>query len=168
MQELTINENIRFKEVLLIDQDGNQLGLMHTKTALAKAQEADLDLVCVAPRAVNPVCKIMDYGKYKFEQQKKERAAKKNQHNSELSEIQLTYTIQEHDIQTKVKTAKRLIKEKGNYVRVVLRLRGRETTFIEEAKSIVDHFIHCCEEFAKVKKEIFVEGRDITAVIEGR
>lgn len=168
MNELKKNNEITFKKVLVISETGEQLGLMSTSDAIAIAISRSLDLVCVSPNAATPVCKIMNYGKYKFDSIKKEKAAKKNQHNAETSEIQLSYTIQENDMRTKAKTCQRLIEDKGNFVRVVLRLRGREVTMMDLAKTKLERFIEMCSEFAKVKKEIFVEGRDIKVILEKR
>lgn len=166
MTELLKNEEINFKKVLVISDTGDQLGVMTPREGIKLALEKNLDLVCVAPNASTPVCKFMNYGKYKFETIKKEKAAKKNQHIVETSEIQMSYTIQENDMLIKAKTCKRLIEEKGNIVRVVLRLRGREVTMTDLAKDKVVRFIEMCTDFAKVKKDIFVEGRDIKVILE--
>lgn len=168
MIEYKINNEIlklQLQNVMVVDTNGNSLGMMNPRSALYKARDNNLDLVLIAPKAATPVCKIMDYGKFKYDQQKKEKLTKRNQQNTEVSEIQLTYTIQEHDMETKAKTAKRLIEEKGNDVRIVLRLRGREASLKDYAKDKVVHFIELCREFAKVKKEIFIEGRDIKAIL---
>lgn len=138
---------------------------MSSKDAYFKAMNAGMDLVCVSPNAPIPVCKIMDYGKYKFDKQKHERLAKKNQQNSGMSEVQISYVIQEHDLLVKAKTAQRLI-EKGNSVRIVLRLRGREMSFVDAAKEKVKHLIELCSEFSKVRKDIYLEGRDLKVIIE--
>lgn len=155
----------KFKTVLLIDENGNQVGVLPANAALYKANEKNLDLVCVAPKASTPVCKIMDYGKYKFDQKKKEKEIKKNSQKIETSEIQISYTIAEHDLKVKANTAKRLI-EKGNNVRIVLRLRGREVTMTDLAKEKVKKLVSFCSDFSTVKKEIVVEGRDIKVVLE--
>lgn len=166
MIELLKNSEITFKKVLVISDTGEQLGVMNPREAVVLAQEKNLDLVCVAPNAPTPVCKFMNYGKYKFETIKKEKAAKKNQHTIETSEIQMSYTIQENDMLIKAKTCKRLIEEKGNIVRIVLRLRGREATMADLAKEKVKRFIEMCSDFSKVKKDIFIEGRDIKVILE--
>lgn len=166
MTELQINRDIPFKNVLVIDDNGEQLGVMPLKDALFKAQLKGLDVVCVAPKAATPVCKLMDYNKYKFTQIKKEKEAKKNQKQTTIAEIQLTYTIMEHDMKIKAKTCKRLIEEKNAEVRVVLRLRGREVTLSDLAKDKLKHFVELCSEFASVKKDIFDEGRDLKVILE--
>lgn len=111
--------------MLVIDEDGRQLGTMSRNKGIMIAKEKDLDLVCVSPNVKDPVCKIMDYGKYRFTQQKKEKENRKNQSSNSLSEVQFSYATQLHDLETKVATAKRLI-EKGNTVQLMLKLRGRE------------------------------------------
>ena len=166
MIEYKINNDITAKSVMVVLENGQSLGIMNIRDALYKAKNYNLDLVLISPKSATPVCKIMDYGKFKYEQQKKERAAKKNQHITEISEIQLTYTIQEHDMLTKSKTAKRLIEERGNDIRVVLRLRGREINMIDRATEKVQHFVELCKDFAKVKKETFSDGRDIKVILE--
>ena len=167
MTEYKINREIPFKRVMVVTEEGNSLGVMHINEAIAKATESSLDLVCIAPNAATPVCKIIDYGRFKYNLSKKEKAAKKNQHNTEISEIQLTYTIQEHDLMVKANTAKRLIQDKGNDVRVVLRLRGREINMKDVATEKLQHFVELCKPFSKVKKEIMLDGRDIKVVLEG-
>lgn len=166
MIELQKNNEITFKKILVISDTGEQLGVMVPKEGIKLAFEKNLDLVCVAPNTAIPVCKFMNYGKYKFETIKKEKANKKNQHVVETSEIQMSYTIQENDMLIKAKTCKRLIEEKGNMVRVVLRLKGREVTMLDLAKEKVKKFIEMCSGFAKVKKDIFIEGRDIKIILE--
>lgn len=168
MKELKKNNEITFKKVLVISENGEQLGVMGTPEAIMKAYHRGLDLVCVAPDAPTPVCKILDYGKYRFEMLKKEKAIKKSQNQNmiETSEIQMSYTIQKNDMLTKAKTCKRLVEEKGNNVRVVLRLRGREINLIDLAKEKVVQFIDMCSDFAKVKKELHIEGRDIKVILE--
>lgn len=168
MIELQINTDIPYKSVMVIDETGEQLGTMSIKDALFKARIRGLDLVCVSPKSATPVCKLMDYNKYRYEQQKKEKEMKKNQKQSGISEIQLSYTIMEHDMLVKAKTCKRLIEDKGTEVRVVLRLKGREVTFMDTAKGKMKKFIEMCSEFASVKKDIFDEGRDVKVILEKR
>lgn len=160
-----VNKDVRFPRVLVIDEEGNQLGSMTSKEAQFEANKRDLDLVCVAPKAAVPVCKLMDYGKYKYEKTKREKEAKKKQNNAEVREIQLTYTIAQHDMETKARSCKKLI-EQGDYVRIVLRLRGRETSFEASAKQKVLDFVSLCSEFSQIRKNIFVEGRDIKVILE--
>lgn len=168
MAETMINEQIVFPEVLVIDGNGQQLGKMTPAEGLLKAKERKLDLVCVSPNAPTPVCKMLNYGKYKFEQQKREKEAKKKQKNIETSEVQFSLTTQEHDLQTKVNTTKRLIEGKGNMVRVVLRLRGREMSFPELAIEKMNHFIELCSDFAVVYKPVKLEGKDVRVVLNNK
>lgn len=165
MTELKKNNEITFEKVLLIDESGSQIGVITTSEANKIARSKGLDVVCVAPTAKVPVCKIMDYGKYKYDTLRKEKESKKNQKTQEMQEIQLSYVIQEHDLQTKANVCKKII-AKGNTVRVVLRLKGREVTFMDAAKAKVERFIELCSEFTSIRKDIFVEGRDIKAVLE--
>lgn len=167
MTEYQINENINFKQVLVIDTDGTKLGTKNIKEALQLAYSKNLDLVCVVPQAAVPVCKILDYGKFKFETAKKQKEAKKKQQQMIISEVQLSYGIQAHDMETKVKTVKRLI-ERGDSVRVVLRLYGREKMFTEKAEEKMRVFIDLCSDFAKIKKDIFNERGDVRVILEGK
>ena len=125
-EELQINEEIRDKEVRLIDENGNQQGVVHSDVALRMAEEAGLDLVKIAPQATPPVCKIMDYGKYKFEQGKREKEAKKNQKVIDIKEIRLSATIDTHDMEVKAKATEKFLKN-GDKVKVSIRFRGRQT-----------------------------------------
>ena len=160
-----INEEVKYKEVMLIDTNGNNLGIMSSRNAYFKARDVGLDLVCIQPNARIPVCKLLNYGKFKYEQQKKAREAKKNQHNTELHEVQLKYAIAEHDLKIKSETVKRLI-DRGDDVRIVLRLRGREETFKDLAKLKVERLMELCKEFTEVKKELYCEGRDIIVILK--
>lgn len=166
-KEILLNNKIRFAQVLCIDENGVQLGAMSSKDAYFKAKDKGLDLYCVAPNAPIPVCKILDYSKFRFEQQKKEKELKKKQKENriETSEIQLSMVIQMNDLQTKAKTCKRLI-EKGDLVRVVLRLRSREIDKQDLAIEKLKSFIELCSDFASIKKEIFLEGRDLKLILE--
>ena len=129
-QELPINEQIRESQVQVIDENGNKLGVMKTNDAIEKAIEKDLDLVLVAPNATPPVCKIMNYGKYKFEQAKKEKEARKNQKTFETKEIRVTPNIEEHDFSFKSRNARKFI-EDGNKVKITVRFRGRELNYLK-------------------------------------
>ena len=129
-QELPINEQIRESQVQVIDENGNKLGVMKTNDAIEKAIEKDLDLVLVAPNATPPVCKIMNYGKYKFEQAKKEKEARKNQKTFETKEIRVTPNIEEHDFSFKSRNARKFIEE-GNKVKITVRFRGRELNYVK-------------------------------------
>ena len=165
MTEYLINESIPYNNVLVIDEEGTQLGVMNTQTAINKAKEKDLDLVLVGKGGNTPTCKFMNYGKFKFDQMKKEKELKKNQKNIETSEVQISLTIQHNDMKTKANMVKRLI-EKGNNVRVVLRLRGREISFVEMAKTKLNEFIGLCSSFSKIKKDVIFEGKDLKIILE--
>ncbi len=157
-KELQINEEIRDREVRVIDADGSQLGLMSSREANRIAAEKNLDLVKIAPTANPPVCRIMDYGKYRFEQAKREKEARKNQHIVELKEIRLSLGIDTHDFNTKVGHALRFLKE-GNKVKVSIRFRGRELGHPEIGHEIMRRFAEACSELAKVEKPAKMEGR---------
>lgn len=157
-KELQINEEIRDKEVRVITDDGEQLGVMSAADALKAASYRSLDLVKIAPQAVPPVCKIMDYGKYRFDQQKREKEAKKNQKVIEIKEIQLTLNIDTHDIETKVNHAIRFLKA-GNKVKVSLRFRGREMVHPERGLEIMESFAGACSEYGNVEKAAKLENR---------
>lgn len=159
-KELTINEDIREKEVRVIDSDGSQLGLMSAKDAQAKAYEKDLDLVLIAPNATPPVCKIMDYGKYCFEQAKKEKEARKNQKVVDIKEIRLGLSIDTHDFETKANHAKKFIKS-GDKVKVSIRFRGRELGHPEIGLDVMHKFADYCSDVATVEKAAKMEGRNM-------
>ena len=160
-----INEQITFQEVLVISSTGEQLGKMSPEDGLKIAKQNKMDLVCVSPNAPTPVCKIMNYGKFKFDQQKREKEAKKRQKIIETQEVQFSLTTQQHDMETKVNTTKRLI-GKGNNVRVVLRLRGREMSFTDMAIEKMNEFVVMCNDFASVMKPVKFEGKDVRVVLE--
>lgn len=153
-----INERIRDKEVRLIGQDGEQLGIMSSKDAMKLAREADLDLVKIAPGAKPPVCKIIDYSKYKYEQTRKEREAKKKQKTMEVKEVRLSPNIDTNDLNTKANQARKFL-DKGNKVKVALRFRGREMTHINYSKQILDRFYEKLEDIAVIDKQPKMEGR---------
>lgn len=159
-KELQINEEIRDKEVRLVDEDGKQIGVVPIKEAQRLAIEKNLDLVKIAPQATPPVCKIMDYGKYRFEQAKREREARKNQHIVELKEVRLSVNIDTHDFNTKAEHAKRFLKN-GNKVKVTIRFRGREMMHTHLALETMKKFAEICSEFGKVEKESQLEGRQM-------
>lgn len=165
MTELITNENIENHEMLVIDENGNKIGIMKKEDALQRAYDNDLDLVLMSVNNNIAICKIFNYGKYKYDTLKKEKESKKKQHTTETSEVQIGLYTQKHDLETKMNTIKRLI-SKGNDVRIVLRLNGREITRISEAIEKVNELIGMCSEFTKVKKEPYNEGRDIRAIIE--
>ena len=161
ISDLMINEQIRDKEVRVIGEDGNQLGVMSAKEALALAEEAGVDLVKIAPTAVPPVCRIVDYGKFKYEQTRKEKEAKKKQHVVEIKEIRLSPNIDTNDLNTKVNAAKKFL-SKGDRVKVTLRFRGREMAHMQSSKHILDDFAEALADVAVVDKEAKVEGRSMT------
>ena len=159
-----VNENVRFPEVLLIGPTGEQLGVMSSREAQFKANEYDLDLLCVAPNAKPPVCKIINYSKYRFEQQKKAKEAKKNQHVVEIKEVQLTPQIGGHDMDTKARAAQKFL-EAGNKVKVGVRFRGRQMTHIEVGQEVMDKFIAQLSEYANVEKPASMDGRWMVAIL---
>ena len=157
-KELQINEEIRDREVRVITESGEQLGIMPGRDALNLAASKNLDLVKIAPQATPPVCKIMDYGKYKFDQQKREKEAKKNQKVIELKEVQLSLNIDTHDLETKVNHAIRFLKA-GNKVKVSIRFRGREMVHPERGLDIMQQFADACAEYGNVEKAAKMENR---------
>ena len=166
-QELLINEEIRDKEIRLIGTDGEQLGIMSTKEALKIAAEKDLDLVKIAPQAQPPVCRVMDYGKYRFEQTKREKEAKKNQKVIDVKEIRLSLNIDTNDFNTKVNHAIKFLKA-GNKVKVSLRFRGREMAHSELGKESVERFADACSEYGVVAKEPKLEGRSMVLFMSAK
>ncbi|MCI6573472.1 MAG: translation initiation factor IF-3 [Firmicutes bacterium] len=163
-KELLINEQINVNEVRVISQEGQQLGIMKISEAHELADKANLDLVCMNGSANPPVCKIMDYGKYKFDAIKKEKEAKKNQKVTELKEIQLSMTIDTHDLEVKAKHGKRFL-EDGNKVKVVLRMRGRQQAYAQNAITVVKNFYGMLQELGTVDKEPEIVGRNIILII---
>jgi translation initiation factor IF-3 len=159
-----VNENIRFKEVLVINQDGTQLGVKSRNDALRIAREANLDLVCVAANAKTPVCRIMNYGKYRFEQQKKAKEMKKNQKTFTVKEIQLSPTIDTHDVNTKLKHALKWL-ESGDKVKVGVNFRGRQMAHIDIGEKILKEFLDQCAEVCVIEKPAKLEGRNLYAII---
>ena len=162
-----VNEKIHFKEVLVIGPDGESLGKMSRFNALNKAEEYELDLLCVAPNANPPVCKIINYGKYRFESQKKAKEAKKNQKIIEIKEIQLTPTIGEHDIQTKVKAAIRFLND-GNKIKVGVRFRGRQLSHVEVGEDVLNKFIDYVKEYSVIEKAPSLDGKWLTCVLASK
>ncbi len=163
-KELQINEEIRAKEVRIIGDDGEQIGVVATSKALEMAYEKDLDLVLMAPNAEPPVCRIMDYGKYRFERDKKEKEAKKKQTTVEVKEIQLSCRIDTHDFETKVKHAHRFLGD-GNKVRVVVKFRGREMSHQDLGKEMLEKFEQACEGLGTVDKRPTLEGRFMSMIV---
>ena len=159
-QELPVNEEIKEQELRVIDSDGSQLGIMNTSKALQIASEKDLDLVIIAPTATPVVCKIMDYGKYRFEQAKKEKEMRINQKVVETKEIRLGLSTDVHDFQTKAKHAIKFLQD-GNKVKVSIRFRGRELGHPEIGTVNMERFAELCEEYATVEKPAKMEGRNM-------
>ncbi len=156
-----INEQIRDREVRLIGEDGAQLGIMSSREAQALADEAGLDLVKIAPQAQPPVCRIVDYGKFRYEQSRKQKEAKKKQKTIEIKEIRMSPNIDSNDMNTKASAARKFL-EKGNRVKVTLRFRGREMAHMQSSKHILDDFAALLEDIATIEKEPKVEGRSMT------
>ena len=155
-----INEQIRDREIRLIGEDGQQLGIMSSREAMKIAREAELDLVKIAPQAKPPVCKIIDYGKYRYELARKEKEAKKKQKTIEVKEVRLSPNIDSNDLNTKIASARKFI-EKGNKVKVTLRFRGREMAHVQSSRHILDEFAKALEDIALVDKPAKMEGRSM-------
>ena len=160
ISELFINEQIRDKEIRLIGESGEQLGIMSSREALKLAEEAGLDLVKIAPTAKPPVCKIVDYGKYRYELARKEKDAKRKQKVIEVKEIRMSPNIDTNDLNTKVGAARKFL-EKGNRVKVTLRFRGREMAHMSTSKHLLDDFAQMLSDIAVVEKMPKVEGRSM-------
>ena len=161
ISELMINEQIRDREIRLIGEDGEQLGIMSARDAMKLAREANLDLVKIAPTAKPPVCKIIDYGKYRYEQARREKEARKKQKIIDIKEVRLSPNIDSNDLNTKVSAAKKFI-EKGDRVKVTLRFRGREMAHMQSSKQILDVFAEKLADIAVVEKAPKLEGRSMT------
>ena len=163
-QELPINEQIRAKEVQVIDEQGEKRGVMKIDSALDLAYEKKLDLVLVAPNAQPPVCKIMNYGKYKFEQSKREKEAKKKQKILEVKEIRITPNIEEHDFDFKAKNARKFI-ESGNKVKITVRFRGRELNYLKLGEDNLNKFIEVLSDIAVPEKKAVLEGKNMFIIL---
>ena len=159
-----VNELIRFPQVRLIGPDGEQLGVMSSREAQYKANELNLDLYCVAPTANPPVCKILNYGKFRYEQQKKAKENRKNQVKIEVKEIQLTPQIGLHDMETKARAASKFL-EQGNKIKVGVRYRGRQMTHLEVGEEALNKFIELLGDAAQIEKPAAMEGRWLIAVL---
>ena len=155
-----INEEIRDREVRLISADGEQLGVMSAEEALVKAEEAGLDLVKIAPKAVPPVCRIMDYGKFKFEEEKREKEARKKQKVVDIKEVRMTPSIDVHDFNVKVNSAIKFLKS-GDKVKVTVRFKGRELAHTEIGTTLQARFAESCAEYGIVEKPAKLEGRQM-------
>ena len=160
INNLFINEQIRDKEVRVIGEAGNMIGVMPTKEALAMAQDAGLDLIKIAPTATPPVCKIADYGKYQYEQLRKEKEARKKQHQVDIKEIRISPNIDTNDVNTKINSARKFL-AKGDKVKVTLRFRGREMAHMNTTKHVLDDFAEQLSDVAVIEKPAKVEGRSI-------
>ena len=162
--QVQINSAIRDKEVRLIDSDGTMMGIFSAKEAQLKANERDLDLVKIAPNANPPVCKIMDYGKYLYEQNKKEKEARKKQTIIEVKEIRLSAKIEEHDFSFKAKNAIKFL-EDGDKVKVSIRFRGREIAYSALGRDVMNRFAEAVKEYGKVDKPPTIEGRSMSMIL---
>lgn len=155
-----VNEEIKFSQVQVIDENGEKLGKINTNQAIEMAEEKGLDLVLVSPNQDNPVCKMLDYSKYKFEMAKKAKEAKKKQKVIEIKEIRLSPNIDKHDLEVKAKMASKFL-EAGNKVKVSMRFRGRELNFINQGKEIMKGFQEMIEN-SPIEKEAKIEGKNLT------
>ena len=155
-----INEQIRDREIRLIGENGEQLGIMSARDAMKLAREANLDLVKIAPTAKPPVCKIIDYGKYRYELSRKEKEARRKQKTTEVKEIRLSPNIDTNDLNTKANQARKFL-EKGDKVKVSLRFRGREMAHVSSSKQILDDFFEKISDVAVVEKPAKMEGRSM-------
>ena len=159
-----VNEKIKFKEVIVIDANGEKLGIKMRREALEIAYDQDLDLLCVAPKATPPVCKVLNYGKHRFEQQKKAKEAKRNQQVTEVKPIRLSPVIDKHDFDTKMRHARKWV-EDGMKVKVDMRFRGRLITRLEVGKKIMNSFIEEISDIANVEKKPILEGNTMSCVL---
>lgn len=164
---LQINDEIRFQKVRLIESDGSMIGVVSIAEARKRAEDQDLDLVLIAPQADNPVCKIMNYGKYMFELAKKEREAKKNQKVTEVKEVGLKLTTEEHDLEYKTKNACRFLQD-GDRVKVVIKFRGREMAYTVRGYDVMRQFAEACKEVGQVDRDPRVEGRNMIMFLAPR
>lgn len=164
ISELMINEQIREKEVRVISEDNEQLGVLSIQDARKLAEEKELDLILIAPNATPPVCRIMDYGKFRYEQTRRERDAKKKQKVVEVKEIRFSPNIDTNDLNTKSNNARKFL-EKGNRVKVTLRFRGREMAHINATKHVLDEFAETLQDIASVDKPAKMEGRSMSIVL---
>ena len=163
-QDLPINEQIRVKEVQIIDNEGNKIGPISINEALDMAFEKKLDLVLVAPNAEPPVCKLMNYGKYKLKKKKKEKEAKKKQKSFEVKEIRITPNIEDHDFSFKAKNAKKFI-EDGNKVRITVKFRGRELNYVKLGEAVLNKFIEELSDVAIPEKKPVLEGKNMFIIL---
>ena len=163
-QDLLINDQIRFKEVQVIDDEGNKLDKMSINDAMNLAMDKNLDLVLVSSNPTNPVCKLMNYGKYKFEQAKREKESKKKQKTFELKELRVTPNIEEHDFNFKVKNAKKFLAD-GNKVKITVRFRGRELNYVKLGEQVLNKFAEELSEVATLEKKPLLEGKNMFIIL---
>jgi len=163
-REIQVNHEIKAREVRVIDSNGQQLGIMQLKEALRHAQEAHMDLVKIVPDAKPPVCKIMDYGKFKYEQSKREKEARKNQRIINIKEIRMNPNIEEHDFQVRVKNAQRFLSD-GDKVKVSIKFRGREITHTKLGEEVLKKMADSVKELGFIEKQPLIEGRNMVMVL---
>lgn len=163
-QELPINEQIRFKEVQVIDEQGQKLGKLPINQALDMAVSKNLDLVLVSANVDNPVCKIMNYGKHKFEQAKREKESRKKQKTIELKELRVTPNIEIHDFTFKAKNARKFLAD-GNKVKITVRFRGREVNYVKMGEDVLNKFIEELSDASSVEKKPFLEGKNMFIIL---
>lgn len=163
-QELPVNEQIRFKEVQVIDEQGQKVGKLPINEALDLAVSKDLDLVLVSGNSDNPVCKIMNYGKHKFEQAKREKESRKKQKTVECKELRVTPNIEIHDFTFKAKNARKFLSD-GNKVRITVRFRGREVNYVKMGEDVLNQFIEELKDVATVEKKPFLEGKNMFIIL---
>ena len=162
-----MNERIRVREIRVVGDDGEQFGVMSTRDALALAAEKELDLVEISPNATPPVCKIIDYGKYRYEIARRDKEAKKKQKTIEVKEIRLSPNIDTNDLNTKLSSARKLL-EKGNKIKVALRFRGREMTRMNSSKYILDDFAEALADISVIDKPSKAEGRNLIMFLSAK
>ena len=163
-KELQINEQIRANEVRLIGADGEQVGIVKLAAAQDMADQKNLDLVMISPNAEPPVCRIMDYGKYRFERIKKEKEARKNQQVVKVKEIQLSCTIDTHDFETRVNHAHRFLAD-GNKVKVIVKFKGREMSHLDNGREVIGRFLEACADAGSTDKKPTLEGRSMSVIL---
>jgi len=163
-QDLPINEQIRAKKIQLIDENGEKKGIVNLNDALDLAYEKKLDLVMVSTNSEMPVCKIMNYGKYKFEQSKKEKEARKKQKNLEIKEIRITHNIEKHDFEFKAKNTRKFL-EDGNKVKITLKFRGREMNYIKLGEEVLQKFINELSDISVPEKKPILEGKNMFIIL---
>ncbi|WP_179295627.1 translation initiation factor IF-3 [Bacillus sp. FJAT-45350] len=163
-KDMLVNEGIRAREVRLVGANGDQIGVKSRQEALEMAQNANLDLVMVAPTAKPPVCRIMDYGKFRYEQQKKDKEARKNQKVINIKEVRLSPTIEDNDFNTKLRNARKFL-SKGDKVKAAIRFRGRAITHSQIGKVVLERLAKECEDIATIEAKPKMEGRSMFLVL---